>query len=598
ALDVRFETASLRDKDSTRLMDFGEYQISEQNHRHTPRWRRWKRAFELFVVGKGITDKTQKRALMLHCAGMDVQDIFDTLPDNGNANDYDKAIEALDTYFNPAVNVPYERHMFRRMSQEESETIDQFVTRLKQKALSCDYGDSSDEFIRDQVIDKCRSVALRRKLLERGQTLTLKQLQEISRAHEASYFQANKINDDAGHEVKKKNINRIKGKFQSKFKSPDKKCFRCGKTDHFAKSPKCPAKSAECHKCHKEGHFAIGGVLCNFLIDSGSTCNVIDKSCWEKLKAKQIKSDVVCQGKEVKEAEFIVIEGTGKPLLGKKTAMQLNVLKIGPQPVISEGVNSVEDDNTFRDRMMKTYWGVLKRARNIPYGLQSKVEKKLDELERQEQDGEERIVSYASRSLTSVERQYSQTEKEALGLVWACERFHVYLYGSKFELVTDHKPLEVIYSKNSTPPARVQRWVLRLQSYDFTVTKECTIQEVEKESDKDPELSKVRSCILTDDQWESVDVAYRSVRQELSVLGKLVIRGTRLVIPKILQKKVLNLAYEGHQGIVKTKQRLRSKVWWPNIDKEAEKECRTCHGCQVVQLPSRPEPMQSNVSYS
>ncbi|CAB4040886.1 Hypothetical predicted protein, partial [Paramuricea clavata] len=55
-------------------------------------------------------------------------------------------------------------------------------------------------------------------------------------------------------------------------------------------------------------------------------------------------------------------------------------------------------------------------------------------------------------------------------------------------------------------------------------------------------------------------VAYRSVRQELSVLGKLVIRGTRLVIPKILQKKVLNLAHEGHQGIVKTKQRLRKPM--------------------------------------
>ena len=118
-----------------------------------------------------------------------------------------------------------------------------------------------------------------------------------------------------------------------------------------------------------------------------------------------------------------------------------------------------------------------------------------------------------------------------------------------------------------------------------------TIQEVEGESEKDPELSMVRNCILNDSEWENVDVSFRSVRQELSVLGKLVIRGTRLVIPKLLQKMVLNLAHEGHQGIVKTKHRLKSKVWLPNIDKEAERVCRTCHGCQVVQLPSQPEPM-------
>ena len=53
-----------------------------------------------------------------------------------------------------------------------------------------------------------------------------------------------------------------------------------------------------------------------------------------------------------------------------------------------------------------------------------------------------------------------------------------------------------------------------------------TIQEMEKESANDPELLMVRMCILADSQWESVDVSYRSVRQELSVLGKLVIHGT------------------------------------------------------------------------
>lgn len=81
----------------------------------------------------------------------------------------------------------------------------------------------------------------------------------------------------------------------------------------------------------------------------------------------------------------------------------------------------------------------------------------------------EQVVSYASRSLTDVERRYSQTEKEALALVWACERFHMYLSGITFDLITDHKPLEVIYSRKSNPSARIERRVLRLQSYDFTV---------------------------------------------------------------------------------------------------------------------------------
>jgi hypothetical protein len=50
----------------------------------------------------------------------------------------------------------------------------------------------------------------------------------------------------------------------------------------------------------------------------------------------------------------------------------------------------------------------------------------------QVQGGELSVISYASRSLRHTERRYSQTEKEALALVWACERFHVYIYGSEF----------------------------------------------------------------------------------------------------------------------------------------------------------------------
>ena len=68
-----------------------------------PRWRRWKRSFEFFIEAKGITKDAQKQALLLHCAGQDVQDIFVKLSDTGPAPDgetqYAKAMRLLDAHF-------------------------------------------------------------------------------------------------------------------------------------------------------------------------------------------------------------------------------------------------------------------------------------------------------------------------------------------------------------------------------------------------------------------------------------------------------------------------------------------------------------------
>lgn len=58
-------------------------------------------------------------------------------------------------------------------------------------------------------------------------------------------------------------------------------------------------------------------------------------------------------------------------------------------------------------------------------------------------------VCYVSRSLTDCEKRFSQTDREALPLVWACEHLHPYIYGKRINLVTDHKALEVIYSPRS-----------------------------------------------------------------------------------------------------------------------------------------------------
>ena len=82
------------------------------------------------------------------------------------------------------MNLPFERHLFRKMEQAQNETVDQFVSRLRQKAISCRFG-NIDEAIRDQVIEKCRSMHLRRKFLEKSGNILLKDLQDVARAFEA-----------------------------------------------------------------------------------------------------------------------------------------------------------------------------------------------------------------------------------------------------------------------------------------------------------------------------------------------------------------------------------------------------------------------------
>jgi len=118
-----------------------------------------------------------------------------------------------------------------------------------------------------------------------------------------------------------------------------------------------------------------------------------------------------------------------------------------------------------------------------------------------------------------------------------------------------------------------------------------TTREIERASAHDPELKSVRECLLNG-KWHAIEFKeYLPVRGELSAIGKLVLRGPRIVLPKQLRCQALKLAHEGYPGIVAMERRLRTKVWWPGIDKEAERVCKTCHGCQLVSQPLKPEPM-------
>ena len=256
-------------------------------------------------------------------------------------------------------------------------------------------------------------------------------------------------------------------------------------------------------------------------------------------------------------------------------------------------------------------------------------------LNQKQSNGDFRPVAYASRTLTPTERRYSQTEREALAVLFAIQRFNVYIYGMQFTVYSDHKALERIFTSVHQAPTRIQNFVLKLQQYTFTVKYlkgsenisdilsrtpvDCadnatceltehyvnsivhtcsnlpialTLDELQKECEADETINKVIKSIQTN-RWGKAEQLrpYRQIKNELTVKDCMILKGNKLIIPAALQKRVLDLAHESHQGIVKTKQLLREKVWWPNIDKDVFDLIKTCHACQVTFVPPREPPV-------
>ena len=243
---------------------------------------------------------------------------------------------------------------------------------------------------------------------------------------------------------------------------------------------------------------------------------------------------------------------------------------------------------------------------------------------------EEQPIYYASRALTSAEKNYQNLEREAQAAVWGMEKFHYFLYGRKFILQTDQKPLVSIFRKHMIDVSpRIQRITIRAWQYDFepqhipgrnnvisdalsrvtplefqdsnaekdilavnflqySSIEEKERDEVLQETNKDKELQSLKHYISTG--WPAkrsqIPVSLHpswNFRDELTIESGILMKNSKVLIPETLKQKYLMQIHQGHQGIEACRSRAREFVFWINLNNDLKELVEKCDICQSQQ---------------
>ena len=263
-------------------------------------------------------------------------------------------------------------------------------------------------------------------------------------------------------------------------------------------------------------------------------------------------------------------------------------------------------------------------------------------------------VAFASRALNQTEQNYAQIEKECLSIVFACQRFHYYLYGrGDVTAETDHRPLVSIFSKPLlSAPKRLQSMLLTLQNYCLTVVYKpgpemyisdtlsraptppqrmdiqyrremvCSMQQeqcdtaaiqqadylnvtcqrlaqIRKHTEEDVCLQTLKSVVLGGwpEHKEESPMAIRdywAIRDEISAQDGVLFRSQRVIIPKSMRPEMLRRIHYNHVGGEACFRQARDTLYWPNMQGEIKDYVQQCSVCNEYAHEQQKETMMSH----
>ena len=247
-------------------------------------------------------------------------------------------------------------------------------------------------------------------------------------------------------------------------------------------------------------------------------------------------------------------------------------------------------------------------------------------------DNSEHPIAFASRTLNKHEKMYSQLDKEGVAIIFGLKKFHQYVYGRHFTLITDNKALSRIFDNKTAIPtlaaARLVRWSVMLCAYNYDIEFKTTKEHANADMlsrlplptksnamPNDINTMQIDFLPITADQiriatqndrvlkavleychkgaWPDVNQLtpelkpYYDKRDELSIEDGVLLWGLRVIIPLKYRPHIMSELHSSHPGIVRMKGLSRIHVWFPNIDKYIE-EVRNCKECaEVTRQPAK-----------
>ncbi|CAA9997383.1 unnamed protein product, partial [Nesidiocoris tenuis] len=400
-------------------------------------WEDWHQNFEIYLTAskKHAESNPVKIAMLLNQLGSKGVELYNALKADAEITStvetkeaalskYTDVVSAFATHFAPRKNVLHERCKFNKLNLNSGQSLIEYVTALKNAAASCEFLERNN-MIRDRLISQVPDEALLNRLLDEGDTLTLERTIDLCKLHDARKMEIQDFTNGENKIDAVRNFNRGSNRFRKPNKNLKVESKNVGNAE------KCTGRRSEAYQCKKCGYTHTAGKCPAY----GKTCSFCRKLHHFEIGCKIKKSAI-----QPRRTHAIT-----EPSEESDDSLYLDS--------INAAVNKVEATKE---------WSVIGRifGQKIKFKLDCGSQVNLLPL-RCFKDG--KPLAFASRSLNKSEKRYAMIEKELLGICYALEHFHYYVYGRDVLIQTDHKPLINISLRNiDKVPNRLQRMLLKI----------------------------------------------------------------------------------------------------------------------------------------